>query len=194
MKFIRKHGRVIPIHDSGEAREKTLSSASKELKGGTYPRKQTTAEASHRAAVVKGAAGQGVGMGILGVGAVEALAHTHKAAVAAAGKRFAMTRGMRGGLAVMSVGYGTMLGSAIYQGVHQHKANKIHKLDRPERRKEGTKQLVGMYSGIAAVGLPYLGIGKFAHKAKPAINAVANVFRKRAIKDVKPWQPLRLTK
>ncbi len=194
MKFIRKNGRVIPIHDSSEARQNTLTSASRQLRVGAYPRKQTTAEAGHRAAVVKGAAGQGVGMGVVGVGAVEALAHAHKAAAKAAGKKFAMTRGMRGGLAVMSVGYGTMLGSAVYQAVQQHKANKIHKLDRVERRKENGKQLAAMYGGMAAVGLPYLGIGKFAHKAKPAINAVAGLFRKRAIKDVKPWQPLRLTK
>jgi hypothetical protein len=185
MRFIRKNGRVIPIRDSSTKLATSDRSAEERLR---------------RDKVIKAAGVSGAGIGAIAVGGRELMEHTaraYKESRMLRQSRFSMSGGMKLGAGIIGAGYGVLIGSSLYQGYQQYKANKIRKLDRSERRVETMKQSAATYGGLAAVGVSYVGAAKLSYKAKPVINWVsgmASYFHKRPVKNVSPWQALRLTK
>ncbi len=200
MKFIRKHGRVIPIHDTAEGKERTLKSANAKLKSGVNGFKK---EKDHRNTVLKASAVQGAGLAVTAIGVSEGFAGIGKMvrAAKAAGKNsvWLSLHNPKLGVpvAIAAAGYATVLGSGIVGVVHENKANKIRKLPYGERVKENFKQLGSMVGGATTVLAPAIGIAQHATRVKPVVNwaaGAASKFSKRPVRDAAPWKPLRLGK
>jgi hypothetical protein len=183
MRFIRRHGRVIPIRD-GSSTAPTSA--------------QMKERAQHQKKAVKAMAVGGVGLGVTTVAMREAAIGSVKAGykvsrnhrsqefAQAAVKHLTSAKSVK----VAVAGYGVALAASAVGAYHDSKAQKIQKSTFGENAKQGLKEAGAFFGGAGAVGGAAYGVlkgyAKHGDKVRAGAQKLGDEIRVRRARKVKP--------